>query len=200
MVLRLLSIVKGMGLLSLTALFPQFRPPPCNVTAAGTQCKLATKNQNALLYSSFIMMTIGAGGIRPCSVAFGADQFDYTSEKGRISIQSFFNWYYFSFAIAMMIALTIIVYIQDYVSWSWGLGIPTFLMFLSIMSFLVREKLYICSTRGKLIHQLGCKYWLVQKENTIYRSLCSHPSTMSLHRTEFSNKGWLLQTNSCKHR
>ena len=61
-------------------------------------------------------MAIGSGSIKRCSVAFGADQFDYTSEKGRISKKSFFNWYYFSFAIAMMIALTIIVYIQDYVS------------------------------------------------------------------------------------
>ena len=63
--------------------------------------------------------------------------------------------------------------------------------------------------RGKALHLFNqreahspapCKYWLVQKENTIYRSLCRHPSTMTLHRTEFSNKGWLLQTNSCKHR
>nr|AQX43137.1 NPF family transporter [Pinus pinaster] len=135
----------GMALLSLTAIFPQFRPPPCN-TNTGTPCRLASGGQNALLYSSFIMMTIGAGGIRPCSVAFGADQFDYTSEKGKRSIQSFFNWYYFSFTIAMMVALTIIVYIQDDVSWSWGLCIPTSLMFLSVTSFLVGANLYNCVT------------------------------------------------------
>jgi dipeptide/tripeptide permease len=141
----LVSIVKGMALLSLTAIFPQFRPPPCN-TNTGSPCRLASGGQNALLYSSFIMMTIGSGGIRPCSIAFGADQFDYTSEKGKRSIQSFFNWYYFSFTIAMMIALTIIVYIQDDVSWSWGLSIPTSLMFLSITSFLLGANLYVCVT------------------------------------------------------
>jgi len=132
----------GMALLSLTAIFPQFRPPPCN-TNAGTPCRLASGGQNALLYSSFTMMTIGAGGIRPCSIAFGADQFDYTSKKGKRSIQTFFNWYYFSFTISMMVALTIIVYIQDNVSWSWGLGIPTSMMFLSVTSFLLGAKLYI---------------------------------------------------------
>nr|AQX43140.1 NPF family transporter [Pinus pinaster] len=137
-----MASVIGMGVLSLTAIFPQFRPPPCNVNA-GTPCRLATGGQNALLYSSFTVMAIGAGGIRPCSVAFGADQFDYTSEKGKRSIQSFFNWYYFSFTISMMVALTIIVYIQDNVSWSWGLVIPTSLMFLSVTSFLLGAKLYV---------------------------------------------------------
>jgi peptide/histidine transporter 3/4 len=130
----------GMALLSLTAIFPRFRPPPCSTTT-GTRCKLASRSQNALLYSSFVMMTIGAGGIRPCSVAFGADQFDYTSEKGKRSIQSFFNWYYFSSSTSMMMALTIIVYIQDDVSWSWGFGIPTSLMLLSVTSFLLGENL-----------------------------------------------------------
>eukprot|EP00253_Pinus_taeda_P001869 PITA_01869 len=134
--------VKGMGLLSLTAIFPQFRPPPCNVNA-GTPCKLATGVQNALLYSSLTVMAIGAAGIRPCSVAFGADQFDYRSEKGKRSIQSFFNWYYFSSTISMIVAFTIIVYIQDNVSWSWGLVIPTSLMLLSVTSFFLGTKLYI---------------------------------------------------------
>lgn len=137
-----IASLMGMALLSLTAIFPHFRPPACS-TAAGTPCKPATRSQNALLYSSFIMMTIGAGGIRPCSMAFGADQFGYTSQKGKRNIQSFFNWYYFSSVIAMMAALTIIVYIQDNVSWSWGLGIPTSLMFLSVTSFFLGEKLYI---------------------------------------------------------
>jgi hypothetical protein len=55
----------------------------------------------------------------------------------------FFNWYYFSFTISMMAALTIIVYIQDNVSWSWGFAIPTSLIFLSFISFLLGVKLYI---------------------------------------------------------
>ncbi|GLJ48008.1 hypothetical protein SUGI_1013850 [Cryptomeria japonica] len=79
----------GMILLSLTAIFPSLRPPPCDTGKA--PCVGASLGQNVLLYSSFAMMTIGAGGIGPCSIAFGADQFDYTSEKGKRSIQSFFN-------------------------------------------------------------------------------------------------------------
>lgn len=88
-------------------------------------------------------MTIGAGGIRPCSIAFGADQFDYRSEEGKRSIASFFNWYYFTFTVAVMISLTIIVYIQNNVSWAWGMGIPVSLMFCSVTCYFVGRKLYI---------------------------------------------------------
>nr|BEK82043.1 NPF transporter [Taxus x media] len=131
----------GMALLTLTAIFPdRLRPPRCDGEGP---CVGASAGQLALLYSSFGMMTIGAAGIRPCSIAFGADQFDYTSEKGKRSIQSFFNWYYFSFTVAVMISLTIIVYIQDSISWSWGLGIPTALMFFSVTCFFIGRKLYI---------------------------------------------------------
>uniref|UniRef100_A0A0D6R3B4 Major facilitator superfamily (MFS) profile domain-containing protein n=1 Tax=Araucaria cunninghamii TaxID=56994 RepID=A0A0D6R3B4_ARACU len=133
----------GMGLLTLTAVFPGLRPPPCGIHDGIEYCRAASPRQDALLYSSFVMMTIGAGGIRPCSIAFGADQFDYTSDKGKRSIASFFNWYYFSFTVAVMISLTIIVYIQDSVSWGWGMGIPTALMFLSVTSFFLGKSLYI---------------------------------------------------------
>ncbi|XP_057839241.2 protein NRT1/ PTR FAMILY 2.9 [Cryptomeria japonica] len=131
----------GMFLLSLTAIFPSLRPPPCDTGKA--PCVGASLDQNVLLYSSFAMMAIGAGGIRPCSIAFGADQFDYTSEKGKRSIQSFFNWYYFSYTIAVMISVTIIVYIQNSISWSWGLGIPSALMFFSVTCFFLGKKIYI---------------------------------------------------------
>lgn len=40
-----------------------------------------------------VNMTIGVGSIRPCSVDFGVDQFDYTRENWNRSIQSLFNWY-----------------------------------------------------------------------------------------------------------
>ncbi|XP_057844679.2 protein NRT1/ PTR FAMILY 2.13 [Cryptomeria japonica] len=132
----------GMILLTLTAIFPSFRPPPCN-NIGKELCVGASLGQKALLYSSFAMMTIGAGGIRPCSIAFGADQFDYTSENGKRSIQSFFNWYYFSFTVAVMISLTIIVYIQDSISWSWGMGIPSALMFFSVICFFLGKRLYV---------------------------------------------------------
>ncbi|KAF9616501.1 hypothetical protein IFM89_029798 [Coptis chinensis] len=51
-----------------TTMFPDAKP-----TAKG---EAATPAQLALLLCAFGLMSIGAGGIRPCSLAFGADQLD----------------------------------------------------------------------------------------------------------------------------
>eukprot|EP01018_Ginkgo_biloba_P002380 Gb_15520 [translate_table: standard] len=139
-----IATLLGVVLLWLTAQFPQFRPPHCSPeeTVQGG-CVSASKGQLGLLFSGFALLTVGAAGIRPCSLAFGADQFAYSTSKGRRSIQSFFNWYYLSSSISYMLAITVIVYIQDSVSWRWGLGIPTVMMVFSVISFLLGTPLYI---------------------------------------------------------
>ncbi|KAI8022387.1 Protein NRT1/ PTR FAMILY 3.1 [Camellia lanceoleosa] len=43
---------------------------------------------------------------------------------------------------SMLVAVTVIVYIQDYVGWGWGLGVPSIAMFLSIVAFVVGYPLY----------------------------------------------------------
>lgn len=43
----------------------------------------------------------------------------------------------------LIIALTVVVYTQDSVSWVWGFGIPTMLMLSSIMLYFVGTKIYV---------------------------------------------------------
>ncbi|KAE8705456.1 Protein NRT1/ PTR FAMILY 3.1 [Hibiscus syriacus] len=50
--------------------------------------------------------------------------------------------YYFALGVAVLIALTVIVYIQGHVECSLGLGIPTITMALSIIVFLIGYPLY----------------------------------------------------------
>ncbi|KAI3941259.1 hypothetical protein MKX01_029833 [Papaver californicum] len=100
-------------------------------------------SQLGVLFISLGFLTIGAGGIRPCSLPFGVDQFDQTTDEGRKGINSFFNWYYFTFTLVIMIALTLVVYIQDIISWSVGLGIPTLLMMFSILLFFLGTRIYV---------------------------------------------------------
>ncbi|KAE8709922.1 RNA-binding family protein isoform 1 [Hibiscus syriacus] len=100
-------------------------------------CASPKAAQLALLFSFFALMSIGAGGIRPCSLAFGADQFYNPSDPNNNRVlQSFFNWYYASVGLAIMIAITIIVYIQDKAGWIIGFRVPAGLMFLSTVMFL----------------------------------------------------------------
>ncbi|XP_031272263.1 protein NRT1/ PTR FAMILY 1.1-like [Pistacia vera] len=132
----------GLTVLWITAIVPQATPPSCNPTVEA--CISAKPAQLALLYSSFALMAIGAGGIRPCSLAFGADQLQNPNNPNNERLlQSFFNWYYASVGISIMISVTVIVYIQDKAGWIVGFGVPVGLMFLSAVLFLMGSSLYV---------------------------------------------------------
>lgn len=130
--------------LTLTAWVPWLHPPSCTAEQQeNEQCIGPTPAQMGVLLLGLGFLTIGTGGIRPCSIPFGVDQFDPTTEDGRKGINSFFNWYYTSFTVVLMIALTLVVYIQDSVSWVLGFGIPTLLMVGSIVLFFLGTKIYV---------------------------------------------------------
>ncbi|BBG94456.1 Major facilitator superfamily protein [Prunus dulcis] len=135
------SIIYQIGMISLTvsAVLPQLRPPPCQHDQV---CKEANGGQLAILYASLLLGAVGSGGIRPCVVAFGADQFDETDQKQTTKIWNYFNWYYFVMGASILLAVTVLVYIQDNIGWGWGLGIPTIAMFISIIIFMVGYPLY----------------------------------------------------------
>ncbi|XP_047314726.1 protein NRT1/ PTR FAMILY 1.2-like [Impatiens glandulifera] len=138
----------GMLLIWLTAMIPQARPPHCE-----NNCKSATPAQLGLLFSAFGIMAIGLGGIKPCSLAFGADQFDKRgsdadddddspSNNNQRVLETFFTWYYASTAVSVIIAFTGIVYIQDHAGWKIGFGIPAIFMFFACLFFFLASSLY----------------------------------------------------------
>ncbi|XP_062188918.1 protein NRT1/ PTR FAMILY 2.11-like [Phragmites australis] len=131
----------GMIILTLTAGVPALHPPPC--AGVDGQCEGATRGQLAVLVLSFLFIVMGAGGIRPCSLPFGADQFDPRTESGRRGINSFFNWYYFTFTIAVCGSSTAIIYVQSNVSWWIGFAIPAALMLASCALFFAGAELYV---------------------------------------------------------
>ncbi|KAL9291587.1 Protein NRT1/ PTR FAMILY 1.1 [Arabidopsis thaliana] len=138
-----LSSLLGMVVLWLTAMLPQVKPSPC-VATPGTNCSSATSSQLALLYTAFALISIGSGGIRPCSLAFGADQLDNKENpKNERVLESFFGWYYASSSVAVLIAFTVIVYIQDHLGWKIGFGIPAILMLLAGFLFVFASPLYV---------------------------------------------------------
>ncbi|KAI3472379.1 hypothetical protein Pfo_029140 [Paulownia fortunei] len=135
------SIIYVLGMVSITisAVLPQLRPPPCPTQE---NCQEASNLQLWVLYIALLLTSLGTGGIRPCVVTFAADQFDMSKSKTESRSWNFFNWYYFCMAVASLLALTVVVYIQDNISWSWGLGIPTIAMGLSLVAFILGAPLY----------------------------------------------------------
>ncbi|KAI0516369.1 hypothetical protein KFK09_009042 [Dendrobium nobile] len=140
------SVISFLGMLTLTlsAAVPQLRPPRCSSPAANSvPCPTPSGLHLGVLYLSMALLVVGAGGIRPCSLPFGVDQFDRTSEKDREGLKRFFNWYYFTSTLALFIAMTVMVYVQNSISWSIGFGIPTSLMLLALILFFLGTPLYV---------------------------------------------------------
>ncbi|KAK9278764.1 hypothetical protein L1049_028341 [Liquidambar formosana] len=131
----------GLFVIALTAAIKKLHPPHCG--AEETSCIGPTAWQIAFLLTGFGFLIIGAGGIRPCNLAFGADQFNPKTESGKRGIESFFNWYFFTFTFAQMVSLTFIVYVQSDISWALGLSIPTILMFLSGILYFSGSRIYV---------------------------------------------------------
>uniref|UniRef100_A0A7N0VGD2 Nitrate transporter n=1 Tax=Kalanchoe fedtschenkoi TaxID=63787 RepID=A0A7N0VGD2_KALFE len=131
----------GLLVIALTAVIKKLHPRHCGNEAV--TCEGAKPWQKAVLYVGFGLLIMGAAGIRPCNLAFGADQFNPKTESGKRGINSFFNWYFFTFTFAQMVSLTAVVYVQTDVSWGIGLLIPVGLMFFSGVLFFSGTKMYV---------------------------------------------------------
>ncbi|CAA6653675.1 unnamed protein product [Spirodela intermedia] len=131
----------GMTVLTLTAAVGTLHPPRCG--GPDGPCRGPTPWQLAFLLSGMGLMVVGAGGIRPCNLAFGVDQFNPRTVAGKRGINSFFNLYYVTFTASVMISVTIIVYVQSSISWAVGLAIPAFLMLLSCIFFFSGSSIYV---------------------------------------------------------
>jgi peptide/histidine transporter 3/4 len=62
-------------------------------------------------------------------------------------LEIFFSWYYAFTTISVIIALTVIVYIQDHLGWKIGFGVPAALMLLSTLLFFFASPLYVKITK-----------------------------------------------------
>lgn len=130
----------GLTLLTASVSFKYLRPPPCIYTSSS--CSEATPVQNGLFFCSLYLIALGTGGHKPCIEAFGADQFDGEDPEENRYRSSFFNWWYFGQCFGALIALSVLLYVEDYIGWGVGFGIPTVAMALALSLFLYGSKFY----------------------------------------------------------
>ncbi|CAN1151366.1 Protein NRT1/ PTR FAMILY 2.13 [Linum perenne] len=130
----------GMLIVTLTAWLPNLRPPSCQNDEV---CTGPTTPQLAVLATGLCLLSVGTGGIRPCSIPFGVDQFDSRTREGAKGIDRFFNWYYFSFTVVSMLSMVIVFYIQETTGWVVGFAIPTAFMVVAIGLFFAGSGLYV---------------------------------------------------------
>ncbi|XP_073300981.1 protein NRT1/ PTR FAMILY 1.2-like [Primulina huaijiensis] len=132
----------GMILLWLTTVITNAKPPPCDESS--THCCSPTVPQFAFLCSSLGLMSIGAGGVRSSSLAFGANQLRKGIFKKASCVKdSYFSWYYMFTTVSVLLAYTCVVYIQDNLGWRVGFAIPALLMLLAVFVFFSASSWYI---------------------------------------------------------
>ncbi|KAI3683901.1 hypothetical protein L1987_84416 [Smallanthus sonchifolius] len=136
-----LSSLLGVTLLWLTSIVPQLTPSSCLDPESGCSPPTPTPNQLGYLFSSLGLISVGSGCIRPCSLAFGADQLE--QHNNQRLIDSYFNWYYATATISTVIGSTVVVYIQDRFGWRVGFAVPVLFMFCSALMFILGSSLYV---------------------------------------------------------
>jgi len=128
----------GMVLLVLSVTLPALKPPPCD---AGV-CPKASALQLGVYFGGLYIVAFGNGGTKPNISTIGADQFDEFDPREKMHKLSFFNWWMFNIFLGILFSSTVLVYLQDNVSWAIGYGIPTLGLLVSIAVFLAGTKLY----------------------------------------------------------
>ncbi|ERN00369.1 hypothetical protein AMTR_s00104p00113760 [Amborella trichopoda] len=124
----------GTGMLAIVSRIPQLHPPPCG--HGNHHCEQANGLQMGVLYISLYLIALGTGGLKSSVSGFGTDQFDEKDEKERTQMAHFFSRFFFCISLGSLLAVTVLVYIQDAVGRSWAYAICSLSMIVAIAIFL----------------------------------------------------------------
>ncbi|KAK2387940.1 protein NRT1/ PTR FAMILY 5.6 [Trifolium repens] len=126
----------GLSLLTMSQYIPSLKP--CNTKT----CPEPRKPHQVVFFLALYCISLGTGGHKPCLESFGADQFDEEHVEERKKKMSFFNWWNFAVCFAFLLGATVIVYVEDFVSWGAASLILTILMTLCIIAFYIGKPFY----------------------------------------------------------
>ncbi|CAM8950451.1 unnamed protein product [Rhodiola kirilowii] len=133
---------QGLVMLTIQARSASLKPAPCNPTTSTVPCQEVSGGKAAMLYIGLYLVALGVGGIKGCLAPHGAEQFDQNTPKGRKQKSTFFTYFVFSLAAGGLIAVTLVVWVEDNLGWVWGFGISTLAIFLAIPVFLAGSPIY----------------------------------------------------------
>ena len=96
-------------------------------------------SKEGFLGVSLILIAIGAGGIKANLSPMGAD---LVKEQGEQMVQKFFDWFYWLIQVGALLAFTIVVYVQQEVSFFYGYLITVVSMTFVTILLLIGRKSY----------------------------------------------------------
>lgn len=131
----------GTAMLAISTKMPQLRPPPCD-SSKNEPCQRATEFQMGVLYLALYLIALGTGGLKSSVSGFGSDQFDEKDEKEKAQMTAFFSRFFFFISLGTLMAVTVLVWLQDEVGRSWAYGICSASMGIAIIILLSGRKKY----------------------------------------------------------
>ncbi|KAG5578554.1 hypothetical protein H5410_058688 [Solanum commersonii] len=136
-VISISSFISALGilLLLLTITIDALRPQACG--DGSNLCTSPSTNQYVFLYVSLALASIGIAGTRFTIAPMGAKQFDKPKHQAM-----FFDWYIFIYYFCWALSTAFIVYVEDNISWAWGLGISLACNILGLAIFLAGKRFY----------------------------------------------------------
>eukprot|EP01018_Ginkgo_biloba_P001010 Gb_27115 [translate_table: standard] len=130
----------GLSLLIIAVSISALKPPPCPPNRP--VCGNGTSAEIGVLFVALYIISVGAGGHKPSVGSYGPDQFDEHDPKERLQKMSFFNWFFWAVSCGIVLASTVVVYVEENVSWGAGFGFVTAAFAISIAVFLYGTPLY----------------------------------------------------------
>ncbi|OAY41394.1 protein NRT1/ PTR FAMILY 5.6 isoform X2 [Manihot esculenta] len=131
-----ITYLLGLILLTLTQFVPSLK------TCEADVCPEPRKVHEVIFFIAIYLISIGTGGHKPSLESFGADQFDDDHIEERRKKMSYFNWWSFGLCSGVLLGVTLIVYVQDHMSWGAADIVLTVVMALSLVIFIVGRPFY----------------------------------------------------------
>jgi solute carrier family 15 (peptide/histidine transporter), member 3/4 len=114
-----------------SATAPSLRPPPCEQS---THCAPPTLGQRLVFFTGIYLLAIGIGAAKAAIASFGAEQSDDDAP--------YFSWYYGVGNVGILIAGTVLVWVEDRVSWGLGFGVCASFLAVAVLGLVAMKPAY----------------------------------------------------------
>ncbi|KAK2163043.1 hypothetical protein NP493_1487g00022 [Ridgeia piscesae] len=133
---------------------PKFEPsqPPGWCAGSGNSSGWDTDHMDAwdekcswAVYLSLGIIALGSAGVKANFAPFGADQ---VRQEGTIAMRVFFNWFYWCVNVGALVALGLLAYVQQEISFFWGFLAPNVCLVIAVLVFTLGLPVYIKKPAG----------------------------------------------------
>jgi dipeptide/tripeptide permease len=105
-------------------------------TTQSSTCTRASGLQLGMLYLALYLTALGTGGLKSSVSGFASDQFDEKDRAEKVQMMRFFNWFFFFISLGSLLAVTVLVYMEDNLGRKWGYGLCAGVICLGLVVFL----------------------------------------------------------------